>query len=346
MTTRTTAVAASNAVCIAELRPPPGALTPGRDDPAVQAALEFVKAQRRPADPLRLVAVESGHALADANSYLWWWALRRADPSVDQLDAVWVVFEPADEAPSTSLGGAVVPVLRLGLDAIRADTGLQSRATMNDEAVAEYARLMREGDRFPPVTVFRDGEGILWLADGFHRLAAARLAERRDIEAELRVGDRQAALLHSVGANARHGLNRTNEDKRRCILLLLQDAAWSTRSARWIARVCGVSQPMVTRVRDSNSKVLNCSAKVATADGRTMSAKRPRPDRGSGEGSHGGPSPAALVAALDQAAQRFAAAVRNLAMVDPVTARGHLARHVRALEAQVDDAPRQSSTGG
>jgi hypothetical protein len=48
-------------------------------------------------------------------------------------------------------------------------------------------------------------------------------------------------LLHAVGANARHGLRRTNADKRRAVELLLADAEWAAKSSNWIAQTRGVS---------------------------------------------------------------------------------------------------------
>ncbi len=66
---------------------------------------------------------------------------------------------------------------------------------------------MESGTKFPPVTVFHDGERN-WLADGFHRVAASKRAGFLDIEVDLRQGSRRDAILFSLGANATHGLRR------------------------------------------------------------------------------------------------------------------------------------------
>lgn len=113
----------------------------------------------------------------------------------------------------------------------------------------------------------------MWLADGFHRVAAARQAGLVDIEAIVHDGGRREALLHAVGANARHGLRRGNADKRRAVELPLADAEWGAKSSNWIAQTCGVSQPFVAQVRESTSNRLKCSA-VATADGCVMETAR------------------------------------------------------------------------
>lgn len=141
--------------------------------------------------------------------------------------------------------------MSLPIDSIRIDGGTQSRASINEAAVAEYAEAMADpATVFPPVIAYFDGREY-WLADGFHRLAAWRQIGRTDIPAEIRQGDRRAAILHSVAANSAHGLRRTNDDKRRAVLTLLEDAEWSAWSDREIARRCAVHHEMVGKLRAS-----------------------------------------------------------------------------------------------
>jgi len=61
----------------------------------------------------------------------------------------------------------------------------------------------------------------------------------------------QNANVPSVVANATHGLRRTNQDKRRAVELLLNDPEWSGWSDHEIARACGVTQPFVSKLRNS-----------------------------------------------------------------------------------------------
>jgi len=140
----------------------------------------------------------------------------------------------------------------LALDLVRTDGGTQARACLNDDVVAEYAEvLMRAGEQaqpHPPVVVFFDGEHY-WLADGFHRLAAHRKAGRKQILAEVRQGTRRDAILHAAGANAQHGLRRSNDDKRVAVMRLLTDDEWSKWSDLEISRRCGVSDRFVNKVR-------------------------------------------------------------------------------------------------
>lgn len=134
----------------------------------------------------------------------------------------------------------------LKLEEIRIDGGTQTRAEINNEAVAEYAEAVLEGAKFPPVDVFFDGVSI-WLADGFHRYHAHKRAKVKDIQATFHTGSVQDALMFALSANTKNGLRRTNADKRKCVEIALENFAdWSDRR---ISEVCGVSNHMVERAR-------------------------------------------------------------------------------------------------
>ena len=136
----------------------------------------------------------------------------------------------------------------LKLTQIKVNGGTQSRAEINLSVVEEYAEAMREGATFPPVIVYYDGE-FYWLADGFHRVRAAARADIERIAADICQGTRRDAVLHSVGANACHGLRRTNADKKRAVETLLLDEEWGQWSDNAIAKACGVSHPFVGKQR-------------------------------------------------------------------------------------------------
>lgn len=55
----------------------------------------------------------------------------------------------------------------------------------------------------------------------------------------------------TVGANASHGLRRTNADKRKAVEILLNDDEWKLWSDREIARRCLVSHNFVGDIRRS-----------------------------------------------------------------------------------------------
>jgi hypothetical protein len=139
---------------------------------------------------------------------------------------------------------------RLPIGKIRRDGGTQSRETINGATVTEYSEAMQEGATFPPVTVYYDGTHY-WLADGFHRLAAAAKIGNREYDVEVIQGGRRDAILHSVGANSDHGLRRTNADKRRAVSTLLRDDEWGGWSSNRIAKQCGVSHTFVDKLKSS-----------------------------------------------------------------------------------------------
>lgn len=141
---------------------------------------------------------------------------------------------------------------RVSLSAIRVDGGTQTRAQIDEATVNDYAESMQAGTVFPAVVVFYDG-ATYWLADGFHRVAAATQAGLTEISAEVRQGTQRDAILHSVGANAAHGLRRTNADKRRAVERLLRDEEWGRWSDREIARRCAVSNRFVSNMRQQLS---------------------------------------------------------------------------------------------
>jgi len=138
--------------------------------------------------------------------------------------------------------------MKIRTDKIRLDGGTQPRAQLSAETIAEYMHAMEEGTVFPPITVFNDGKEY-WLADGFHRVGAARMANIIEIDADIKQGTQREAVLFSVGVNSAHGLRRTNEDKRRAVLRLLEDPEWGKWSDREIARKCNVGHPLVASLR-------------------------------------------------------------------------------------------------
>lgn len=135
---------------------------------------------------------------------------------------------------------------------IRRDGGTQPRAQLFDNVVADYAEDMRQGSEFPPVTIFFDGEEY-WLADGFHRVSAKEAIGEKEVVSEIHSGTQRDAVLYAVGANATHGLRRTNADKRRSVEQLLRDFEWRRWSDNAIAQRCGVSHPFVSKLRAENA---------------------------------------------------------------------------------------------
>lgn len=147
----------------------------------------------------------------------------------------------------------------INIKTIRIDGGTQSRVEINQGIVAEYAEAIKTGAEFPAVVVFNDGVDN-WLADGFHRFHAHNQAEKTSISVDVRQGTARDAILFSLGANGSHGLRRTNADKRKAVMTLLQDFDWSEMSSNAMAKTCGVSHTFVDSVRSSILQPLQDSA--------------------------------------------------------------------------------------
>ena len=130
---------------------------------------------------------------------------------------------------------------------IRVDGKTQSRAELNQERVTEYAEMIREGIDFPPITVFYDGSDY-WLSSGFHRYFASKQAGKASIDCEIQEGTVTDALWFSLGSN-NHGLNKTAEDKRFMMQIIIDNPVWSKISNNKIAAHIGISNMTVSRIR-------------------------------------------------------------------------------------------------
>jgi hypothetical protein len=148
--------------------------------------------------------------------------------------------ETAARAPATRVGPIPLTSIK--------DSGAQMRVEMRPETVSDYANDMLDGAVFPPVILFDDGTD-LWLADGYHRVEANRKVEHTEIMAEIRAGTCRDAILHAIGANAAHGLRRTQADKRRAVERLLKDPEWARWSDRKIAKAARVDHKTVGTIR-------------------------------------------------------------------------------------------------
>lgn len=165
----------------------------------------------------------------------------------------------------------------MNLNAIRIDGGTQQRAVIDQETVEQYAELVKEGVEFPPVTVYFDGSET-WLADGFHRWHAHKAAGKASIATHMIPGSQRDAILHSLGANATHGLRRSQDDKRKAVMTMLEDFEWSDWSDREIARRCNVSVQLVQAVKHELKAGEKVSAAKMNNKGVKKSKEAPPPE--------------------------------------------------------------------
>ncbi len=124
----------------------------------------------------------------------------------------------------------------------------QNRCNLDQSVVDEYSEAISNGVEFPPITVFFDSAEY-FLVDGYHRYFAHQKAEIEEIECEVLTGTQRDAILYACGANAIHGLKRSNSDKRKAVLTLLNDDEWKSWSDHQIAEVCKVSHVLVHNLK-------------------------------------------------------------------------------------------------
>lgn len=147
----------------------------------------------------------------------------------------------------------------LNLPLIRTDGGTQMRAEISKELFLEYRDHWKMNAAFPPIDVFFDG-ATYWLVDGFHRFYGAREAGKKTILCTIHNGSQREAILFAVGANKANGQRRSNQDKRKAVMALLNDEEWVKWSDREVAEKAGVSQPFVGDIRKQLIAVISSPA--------------------------------------------------------------------------------------
>jgi uncharacterized ParB-like nuclease family protein len=175
---------------------------------------------------------------------------------------------------------------RLKVSQIETSGGTQMRAKIDQAIVAAYRDIIAD---LPPVDVFHDGT-TYWLADGFHRYWAHHEEKCSTIDCVIHKGGKRDAILFAVGANAAHGLRRSDDDKRRAVQALLNDVEWAKWSDREIARRCGVGHPFVAKIRaahlesipdapapDAKNAVSDYQARKFRRSGKTHEQKPKKP---------------------------------------------------------------------
>lgn len=124
------------------------------------------------------------------------------------------------------------------------DLTLQTRAGTDADTIRTYAEAMDDGAQFPDVTVFTDGE-TYWLADGFHRVLAAKSNGKTAISADVRKGTEDDAVVFGGTANNKQGKRPTMADVQHFLSMV-----WERREAIFggtptggnLAERCGVSR--------------------------------------------------------------------------------------------------------
>ena len=151
---------------------------------------------------------------------------------------------------------------------------LQSRIEISEDAVAEYAEAIEGGDKFPPVLAYFDGIHY-YLTDGYHRYHAHKRAGKASIECEVVNGTFRDAVFHSTSVNGSHGMRRTNADKRKAVMTLIEDFEWDQNmSSGEIAKHCRVSTSFVSNLRTATGTQSADTVKYRAASGEIMEKKK------------------------------------------------------------------------
>lgn len=131
---------------------------------------------------------------------------------------------------------------------------------IDSNTVASYVEAMTNGDVFPPVVVYSEN-GTLWLSAGFHRIDAARFLGLTEIEAEVRQGTKEDAMIHAATDNKEQGRPMSQAQKREAGERLLDLTDWSNAE---IARRLAVNEKSVRRWRNELSSAFAEDNQVRT----------------------------------------------------------------------------------
>lgn len=143
--------------------------------------------------------------------------------------------------------------MKLKLEQIIIDKGTQTRDEIDQKTVTEYAEALLNKESLPPVTVFHDGIKY-YLADGFHRYFGHKQTKMLTIDVEIISGTLRNAVEYALGTNDKHGLKRTNKDKRKAVLIALDDVEWGSLTNREIGKLCRVSHTFVNDIKEGLEK--------------------------------------------------------------------------------------------
>ncbi len=158
------------------------------------------------------------------------------------------------------------------------DLSLQTRAGTDVDTINNYAEAMADGAQFPDVTVFTDGTHY-WLADGFHRVMAAKQNGKATIAADVRKGTEDDAVVFGGTANNKQGKRPTRADVQHFLRMV-----WDRREAIFggtptggnLAERCGVSRPTGERfVQERLAEMPKAPARPTASKMQSKAPTRP-----------------------------------------------------------------------
>ena len=144
--------------------------------------------------------------------------------------------------------------MEIRIDDLEVDPEIQLAARGVDQStVTNYVDALSNDAKLPPVVAFREN-GDLWLADGFHRVQAHTFLGMTTIEADVKTGTRQDAMIYAALANVVHGKPMSQREKREAGERLLRLTNWSDYE---IGKRIAVDRSTVTKWRSDLSSEIS-----------------------------------------------------------------------------------------
>ena len=177
----------------------------------------------------------------------------------------------------TSLGVEFRYVASVELDDIERHPDSQARIRESGlPIVQQYARKMKEGQIYPPVTLWQDGSDGYFLVDGNTRVAAKRRNNMGTTDAYiLELGDKDTAVAISASLNTLNGAQLNREELQRAMMAMTRVGLHN----KTIARKLGIPAQQVTRALAAEEFDKRAATQWPVADdvkerlGRTMKAR-------------------------------------------------------------------------
>lgn len=171
------------------------------------------------------------------------------------------------------------------------------------ESIDHIRTLASVGTELPPIVVHRQTMRVI---DGMHRVRAAVMNNRRDIEVRFFDGSERDAFILAVRANTGHGLPLSLAEREAATCRIVKShPEWSDRA---IAEVTGLAPTTVARIRNRITEVTAQPAARVGKDGRV------RPINGAA----GRRAASQLIAARPDASLRQ---IAEMAGISPATAK-------------------------
>ena len=140
--------------------------------------------------------------------------------------------------------------VKIKLANINMSNSTQVRFRLDDAKASDFSDLIKDGVKFPDVDLFAENEDAkLWVADGYHRIAAYQILGEESIKATIHYGGELDAWLFGLEKNGKQGDGLSKAEKRRAVERMLSEPKWSKWGDREISRRCGVGNKFVGDVR-------------------------------------------------------------------------------------------------